>query len=49
MQVHMVVGIDMIQRKSRIAKRFKLCPDLSFELLPYAGTEKIPESCLHEV
>lgn len=40
MKVHVVMGVGVVQSKSRFVKCFELRPDLSFELPPDAGFEE---------
>ena len=48
MQVHMVVGIDMIESESRFAKRFELRTDFRFKLLSDSRIKKELETRARE-
>jgi len=49
MQVHMVVGIDVVQCKSCFAKRLELRADFRFKLFPDSRIKKEPETRAREM
>jgi hypothetical protein len=44
MQVHVVVGVDVVERETRFPEGIELGADLRFELTTRAGVEKDPQT-----
>jgi len=40
MEVHVMMRIDVIQGKSSLSERFKLCTDFRLQLLPHLRPKK---------
>ena len=47
--MHVVMGIDVIERKTRLAEGFKLGTDLGLQLFPYPRPEEEVHSGIDEI